>query len=275
MVPPGVHIFPNLDHVLHEQLGLSGPRDDAARTAAKIRFISPGTTPVIRESVHLQPCSLRAKNSIALSVRGSSAVNSSTRPHKSRATASSRAHSKRMWPMSSSGPSQKIQGWAGITVRLSFGLHRRMICMVDKRLSCARSKFLCVGPWCTAPRGSASHAPANGVWALVRAAKERHSISLTCWRACMVGTCGSSSPSSLGTKRVASSLGNRRCIGGAFAWAAAKSGCSSGTAAKCELCLTTRWCGPLIMRGSRRSPSAIQFNACWLTRCEVGPLMPR
>ena len=91
----------------------------------------------------------------------------------------------------------------------------------------------------------------------------------------MVGTCGSSSPWSLGTKRVACSLGNRRCIGGAFASAAAKYGSSSGTPAKCELCLTTQLCGPPILRGSRCGPSTIQFNACWLTRCEVGPLMPR
>ena len=90
----------------------------------------------------------------------------------------------------------------------------------------------------------------------------------------MVGTCGSSSPSSLGTKRIACSLGNRRCTGGAFPWAVANSGSSSGTAAKCELCLTTQWCGPPILRGSR-SPSTIQFNACWLTKCEGGPLMPR
>ena len=33
---------------------------------------------------------------------------------------------------------------------------------------------------------------------------------------------------------MACSLGNVRCGGGAFAWAAAKSGSSSGTAAKCE-----------------------------------------
>ena len=91
----------------------------------------------------------------------------------------------------------------------------------------------------------------------------------------MVGTCGSSSQSSLGTKRVACSLGNRRCIGGAFVWVVAKSGSSSRTAAKCELCLTTEWCGPPILRGSRCSPSTIEFNACWLTRCELGPLMPR
>ena len=91
----------------------------------------------------------------------------------------------------------------------------------------------------------------------------------------MVGTWGSSSPSSLSTKSVACSLSNTRCTGGAFAWAAAKSGSSSGTAAKCELCLTTQWCGPPILCGSRRSPSTIQFNAWWLTRCEVGPLMPQ
>ena len=47
--------------------------------------------------------------------------------------------------MSSSGPPQKIQGWAGIAIRVSFCLHRRMTCMVDKRPSRARSIFLCVG----------------------------------------------------------------------------------------------------------------------------------
>ena len=153
----------------------AGSWDDAARTAANSRFRSPRTTPVIRDSVHLRPCSLHAKNSTALSVRGSSVVNSSTRLHMSRATSSSRAHSKRMWPMSSSGPPQKIQGWAGIATRVSFCLHHRMTCMVDKRPSRARSIFLCVGPWCTAPRGNASQALASGVWALVRAASERHS----------------------------------------------------------------------------------------------------
>ena len=136
-----------------KSLALAGPRDDAARTAANSRFKSPGTTPAIRDSVHLQPCSLHATNSTALSVRGSSAVNSSAHLHRSPATSSSRAHSRRMWPMSSSGPPQKIQGWAGIAIRVSFRLHRRMTCMVDKRPSRARSIFLCVGPWCTAPRG--------------------------------------------------------------------------------------------------------------------------
>ena len=62
---------------------------------------------------------------------------------------------------------------------------------------------------------------------------------------------------------------------GAIARAAAESGASSGTAAKCELCRTTQWCGPPTLRGSRRSPSTIQLSVCWLTRCEVGPLMPR
>ena len=116
---------------------------------------------------------VQAKNSIALSVRGSSAANSSTRPHRSRATSSSRAHSKRMWPMSSLGPPQKIQVWAVTAAQVSFCLHRRKTCMVHKRMSRARSRFLCVGPWCTAPTGTASQA-------LVRAANERHSISLTC-----------------------------------------------------------------------------------------------
>ena len=69
--------------------------------------------------------------------------------------------------MSSSGPPQKIQGWAGIAIRVSFCLHRRMTCMVDKRPSRARSIFLCVGPWCIAPRGIASQAPASDAeWAV-------------------------------------------------------------------------------------------------------------
>ena len=82
--------------------------------------------------------------------------------------------------MSSSGPPQKIQGWAGIAIRVSFCLDRRMTYIVDKRLSRARSIFLCVGPWCTTPRGTASQAPASGVCAVVRAASERHSVSRTC-----------------------------------------------------------------------------------------------
>ena len=160
-----------------KSLAFAGPRDDAARTAANCRFRSPGMTPAIRDSVHLQPCSLHAKNSSALFVRGSSAVNSTTRLHRSRATSSPRAHSKRMWPMSSSGPRQKIQGWAGVATRVSFRLHRPMTCMVDNRPSRARSKVLCVGQGCTAPMGTASQARVSGVWALVRAASERHSIS--------------------------------------------------------------------------------------------------
>ena len=36
---------------------------------------------------------------------------------------------------------------------------------------------------------------------------------------------------------VTCSVGHRICTGGAFAWAAAKSGSSSGTAAKCKLYL--------------------------------------
>ena len=93
-----------------KSLALAGPRDDAARTAANSRFRSPGMTPAIRDSVHLQPCSLHATNSTALSVRGNSAVNSSTRLHRSPATSSSRAHSRRMWRMSSSGPHRRYRG---------------------------------------------------------------------------------------------------------------------------------------------------------------------
>ena len=99
------------------------------------------------------PCSLHAMNSSALSVREGSAVNSSIGLHRSPATSSSPAHSKCMWPTFSSGPPQKIQGWAGIATRVSFCLHRRTTCIVDERPSHACSIFLCVGPWCTAPRG--------------------------------------------------------------------------------------------------------------------------
>ena len=53
----------------------------------------------------------------------------------------------------------------------------------------------------------------------------------------MDGTRGSSSPLSPGTKRMACSFGRTRWTGGAIARAAAESGASSGTAAKCELCL--------------------------------------
>ena len=82
--------------------------------------------------------------------------------------------------MSSSGPPQRIQGCAGIAIRVSFCLHRGMTCMVEKRPSRARSIFLCVGSWCTAQRGTASQAPVSGVCALVRATSKRHSISRTC-----------------------------------------------------------------------------------------------
>ena len=82
--------------------------------------------------------------------------------------------------MSSSGPPQKIQVLAGIAIHVSFCLQRRMTCIVEKRPSRARSIFLCVGPWCTVPRGTTLQASASGVCALVRAASERHSISRTC-----------------------------------------------------------------------------------------------
>ena len=44
----------------------------------------------------------------------------------------------------------------------------------------------------------------------------------------MLHECGWGSQLSLGTKRVACSLGNRRCTGRTFAWAAAKSSSSKG-----------------------------------------------
>ena len=67
-------------------LAFGGPRDDAALTAAKSCSSSPGTTPIIRDSVDLQPCSFHDMNSMALSASGRSAVNSSTFAHSSRAT---------------------------------------------------------------------------------------------------------------------------------------------------------------------------------------------
>ena len=91
----------------------------------------------------------------------------------------------------------------------------------------------------------------------------------------MERTCSFRTPSSLGTQRVACSLGNGGCIGRAFASAATKSGSSSGTAPKCKLYHTTRWWGPQSMRVNRRSPFRIHFNACWLTRWKACPLMPR
>ena len=70
------------------------------------------------------------------------AVNSSTFTQRSCATASSLTHSMRMWPVSSSGPSRKMQGCARITVRVTFCRHRRMTRMVGRRPSPARSKSL-------------------------------------------------------------------------------------------------------------------------------------
>ena len=76
-----------------KSLAFAGHWDDADRTAAKTRFRSPGTTLAITDSVHLQPCSLHAMNCTALSARKTSAVNSTTRLHRSRALSSSRVHS--------------------------------------------------------------------------------------------------------------------------------------------------------------------------------------
>ena len=120
MIPPGVTIFPNLDDVLQEQLGLAGPHDDAALNAAKSRLSSPGTTHAIKDSVHLHPCSFQDMNSMALSASGRSAVNSSIFAHSSCATASSPWHIMRKLPVSSSCPPQKMQRSAGITVRVIF-----------------------------------------------------------------------------------------------------------------------------------------------------------
>ena len=87
----------------------------------------------------------------------------------------------------------------------------------------------------------------------------------------MEGTRGSSSPSSPGTKRMACSLGRTRCTSGAIARAAAESGASSGTAAKCELCLTTQWCGPPTRRGSRRIPSTLTTHLPTWRHCPGPP----
>ena len=97
-------------------LAFAGLWDEAALAVAKSRLRSHETTPVIKDSVHLQPCSFRDMNPIALSARSTSAVNSSTFAHRSRATASSLAHNMRLWPMFSLGPPQKIQGCAAIAV---------------------------------------------------------------------------------------------------------------------------------------------------------------
>ena len=71
MVPLGVHIFPEIWIMSSKNsLAFARPRDDATCTAAKSRLRAPGTTPVIRDSVDLQPCSFHAKNSIALSAKG-------------------------------------------------------------------------------------------------------------------------------------------------------------------------------------------------------------
>ena len=70
----------------------------------------------------------------------------------------------------------------------------------------------------------------------------------------MDGTRGSSSPLSPGTKRMACSFGRTRWTGGVIARAAADSGASSGTAAKCELCLTTQWCGPQLGVAAAAAP---------------------
>ena len=67
-----------------KSLAFAGPREDAALTATKSHWRSPGTTPVIRDSVHLQPCAFQDMNSIALAARGRSAVNSSTFAQRSR-----------------------------------------------------------------------------------------------------------------------------------------------------------------------------------------------
>ena len=90
------------------RLAFAKPRDEAARTAAKSRLSSLGTTPAITNSVHLHPCIFEDMNSMALPTSGRSVVNSSSFARNIRATASSRSHNMRKWPVFSSGPPQKL-----------------------------------------------------------------------------------------------------------------------------------------------------------------------
>ena len=101
-------------------LAFAGPRDEAARTAAKSRLSSPRTTPAIKDSVHLHPCSFQDMNSMALSASGRSAVNSLTFAHSSRATALSLSHNMRKWPR------EKICGCMGMSSdpRTNLGRYR-------------------------------------------------------------------------------------------------------------------------------------------------------
>ena len=145
MISPGATIFPNMNDVLQEQLGLRRAPGDSSRTAAKSGLSCLGTTPAIKDSVHLHLCSLQDMNSMVLFASGRSAVNSLTFAHSRRATASSLSHNMRKWRPSSSVPPHKIQGSARITVRVIFCGHRRMTCMVGRRPSLAHSKTSFVG----------------------------------------------------------------------------------------------------------------------------------
>ena len=53
-----------------------------------------------------------------------------------------------------------------------------------------------------------------------------------------------------------------------------KSNSWSGTAPTCELCHTTQSYTPSTLRGSLRRPSTTHFKAFFLTKSQVGPLMP-
>ena len=146
MISPGVAIFPNLDHLVQEQLGLrpASRRGSLHCREEPLEFTQNHSA--IKDSVHLHPCSFQDMNSMAVAAGGRSAVNYSTFAHSSRAGASSLSHNMHKWPVSSSGPPQKMKGSAGITVRVIFCLHRRMTCMVGRRPSLARSRSRCVGP---------------------------------------------------------------------------------------------------------------------------------
>ena len=127
-------------------VAFAGPWDDTALTAAKSRLSSARTTHATKDSVHLHPCSFHDMNSVAVSASGKSAVNSLTFAQSSRVAASFLSHSMRKWPVSSSGPPQKTQGYRGITVRVIFCRHRHMTCVVGRRPSLARSGSRCVRP---------------------------------------------------------------------------------------------------------------------------------
>ena len=83
------------------------PRDESAFTTAESRRRPFGTTPAIRGSGHLHPCSFQDLNCMAI---GRSAVNSLTFAHSSRATTASLSHVMRIWPVSSFALHKRCKG---------------------------------------------------------------------------------------------------------------------------------------------------------------------